>query len=212
MTRVMIADDHKLLRAGLAMLVSEIENCEVIAEVDDGIEVLEVAHLLKPDLILLDIHMPRMNGLECLAHLHEQLPEIQVLILSMHANEEHVMRALALGAQGYLLKDASPGELELAIRSVANGNVWLSAAVSSQVLKQYGERNVPADHDDPLTPRQTQILKRLAEGASTKEIAFELQLSIKTVETHRGQIMERLDLHDIPALVRYAIRNGLVTL
>ncbi|WP_300438290.1 response regulator transcription factor [Zoogloea sp.] len=211
--RILIADDHKLVRAGLAMLIEEIPGYEVIAQADDGVSALESAIGLKPDVILVDINMPRMSGLECLAKLREQVPEIHVLMLSMYANEEHVIRSLNLGARGYLLKDATPSELELAIRTVADGNLWLSAAVSTQVLKRYGTRGQPAgEKDDVLTARQQQILQRLAEGASIKEIAFELSVSIKTVETHKAQIMERLGLHDIPALVRYAIRNGIVAL
>lgn len=211
--RILIADDHKLVRAGLAMLIEEIPGYEVIAQADDGVSALESAIGLKPDVILVDINMPRMSGLECLAKLREQVPEIHVLMLSMYANEEHVIRSLNLGARGYLLKDATPSELELAIRTVADGNLWLSAAVSTQVLKRYGTRGQPAsEKEDVLTARQQQILKRLAEGASIKEIAFELGVSIKTVETHKAQIMERLGLHDIPALVRYAIRNGIVAL
>ncbi len=211
--RILIADDHKLVRAGLAMLIGEIPGYEVIAQADDGVSALESAIGLKPDVVLVDINMPRMSGLECLAKLREQAPEIHVLMLSMYANEEHVIRALNLGARGYLLKDATPSELELAIRTVADGNLWLSAAVSTQVLKRYGTRGQPAsEKEDVLTARQQQILQRLAEGASIKEIAFELGVSIKTVETHKAQIMERLGLHDIPALVRYAIRNGIVAL
>lgn len=211
--RILIADDHKLVRAGLAMLIEEIPGYEVIAQADDGVSALESAIRLKPDVILVDINMPRMSGLECLAKLREQVPEIHVLMLSMYANEEHVIRSLNLGARGYLLKDATPSELELAIRTVADGNLWLSAAVSTQVLKRYGTRGQPAsEKEDVLTARQQQILQRLAEGASIKEIAFELGVSIKTVETHKAQIMERLGLHDIPALVRYAIRNGIVAL
>lgn len=211
--RILIADDHKLVRAGLAMLIGEIPGYEVIAQADDGVSALESAIGLKPDVVLVDINMPRMSGLECLAKLREQAPEIHVLMLSMYANEEHVIRALNLGARGYLLKDATPSELELAIRTVADGNLWLSAAVSTQVLKRYGMRGQPAgEKDDVLTARQQQILQRLAERASIKEIAFELGVSIKTVETHKAQIMERLGLHDIPALVRYAIRNGIVAL
>lgn len=211
--RILIADDHKLVRAGLAMLIGEIPGYEVIAQADDGVSALESAIGLKPDVVLVDINMPRMSGLECLAKLREQAPEIHVLMLSMYANEEHVIRALNLGARGYLLKDATPSELELAIRTVADGNLWLSAAVSTQVLKRYGTRGQPAsEKEDVLTARQQQILQRLAERASIKEIAFELGVSIKTVETHKAQIMERLGLHDIPALVRYAIRNGIVAL
>ena len=124
---ILIADDHKLVRAGLAMLIGEIPGYEVIAQADDGVSALESAIGLKPDVVLVDINMPRMSGLECLAKLREQAPEIHVLMLSMYANEEHVIRALNLGARGYLLKDATPSELELAIRTVADGNLWLSA-------------------------------------------------------------------------------------
>lgn len=210
--RILIADDHKLVRAGLAMLIGDIPGHEVIAQADDGCTALELATQLAPDLVLLDINMPGMSGLECLARLRTLLPDTHVLMLSIHANEEHVIRAMNLGARGYLLKDASPSELELAIRTVADGNLWLSAAVSTQVLTRYNQQSQPPSAEGPLTPRQQQILQRLAEGATAKEIAYELNLSIKTIETHRAQIMDRLDLHDLPALVRYAIRAGLVAL
>lgn len=210
--RILIADDHKLVRAGLAMLIADIPGHEVIAQADDGNSALEAATRLAPDLVLLDINMPGMSGLECLARLRTLLPDTHVLMLSMYANEEHVIRAMNLGARGYLLKDATPSELELAIRTVADGNLWLSAAVSAQVLNRYGQPPQTPIGEAALTPRQQQILQRLADGATVKEIAYELNLSIKTIETHRAQIMERLDLRDLPALVRYAIRNGIVAL
>ncbi|TCJ17186.1 response regulator transcription factor [Parasulfuritortus cantonensis] len=207
---IAIADDHKLVRAGLAMLIREIPGYEVVAEAGDGQEALEQALALRPDLILLDIQMPRLSGLDCLARLRAALPDTKVLMLSMHANEEHVRRALELGALGYLLKDATPTELELALRTVLSGNVWLSAVISPHVL---GKAAAPAaGREAELTPRQQVVLKRLAEGASVKEIAYELDLSVKTVETYRAQIMERLGLGDLPALVRYAIRNGITQL
>ncbi|HJV24187.1 MAG TPA: response regulator transcription factor [Aromatoleum sp.] len=209
--RVQIADDHQLLAAGLAMLIGEIEGYEVVASARNGIEALEQAGRLKPDLVIMDIQMPGLSGLDCLARIREELPDTRVLMLSMHANSEHVARALSLGAHGYLLKDAAPAELELAVRTVANGNVWLSAAVSSATQGRAGQP--PAEGVETLlTPRQQEVLKRLAEGASVKEIAFELDLSAKTVETYRAQIMERLKLHDLPSLVRYAIRTGLISL
>ncbi|MFH1871084.1 MAG: response regulator transcription factor [Pseudomonadota bacterium] len=208
--RVALADDHPLVRAGLVMLIADIGGFEVVAEASDGFEALEQAKALRPDLILMDIHMPRLSGLECLAQLVESLPEIKVLMLSMHANAEHVLRALELGARGYLVKGANPAELELALKTVGSGAVWLSAEVSNVIVGAHAQRSPKQDPEQRLTPRQQAVLKRLAEGASTKEIAFELSLSVKTVETHRVQIMERLDLHDIPALVRYAIRTGVI--
>ena len=209
--RILIADDHKLVRAGLAMLIEEIPGYEVIAQADDGVSALESAIGLKPDVVLVDINMPRMSGLECLAKLREQVPEIHVLMLSMYANEEHVIRALNLGARGYLLKDATPSELELAIRTVADGNLWLSAAVSTQVLKRYGTRGQPAsEKEDVLTARQQQILQRLAEGASIKEIAFELGVSIKTVETHVSSVLRKLQLSNRHQLTKWATDRHLI--
>jgi DNA-binding NarL/FixJ family response regulator len=209
--RVQIADDHQLLSAGLAMLIGEIDGYEVVASARNGIEAMEQALRLKPDLVIMDIQMPGLSGLDCLERIKAELPDTRVLMLSMHANGEHVARALGLGAHGYLLKDAAPAELELAVKTVVNGNVWLSAAVSSATQSRPGQ--LPAEGAESLlTPRQREVLKRLAEGASVKEIAFELDLSAKTVETHRAQIMERLKLHDVPSLVRYAIRTGVISL
>ncbi len=210
--RIMVADDHKLVRAGLIMLVAEIPGYEVVAEASDGLDVLEKVESLRPDVILMDIQMPGLSGLDCLARLRVSHPEIKVLMLSMHANEEHVRRALDQGALGYLLKDATPTELELALRTVMSGNTWLSAIISPHVLGQEAKPKAGRDEGDSLTPRQLVVLKRLAEGASVKEIAFELDLSVKTVETYRAQIMERLGLSDLPALVRYAIRAGITNL
>jgi DNA-binding NarL/FixJ family response regulator len=210
--RIQIADDHQLVTAGLAMLIAEIPGYEVVAKASDGLEAFEQACSLQPDLVIMDIHMPRLSGLDCLARLKAALPDIKVLMLSMHASEELVTRCLDLGALGYLLKDAAPAELELAVKSVINGNVWLSAAVSPQSLGKHAQSVRDRGADGGLTERQEQVLKRLAEGASVKEIAFELDLSVKTVGTYRTQIMDRLDLHDIPALVRYAIRKGVIAL
>lgn len=209
---VLLADDHRLVRAGLASLISEIPGYEVVAEANDGIEALELAPVLRPALIIMDVHMPRLSGLDCLPQVSGVLPEARVLMLSMHSNEEHVMRALELGALGYLLKDAAPTELELAVKTVVSGNIWLSSTISPQVLGRYALRNRDHAPDEALTPRQQLVLKRLAEGSSVKQIAFELELSVKTIETYRTQIMQRLGLYDLPALVRYAIRNGIVAL
>jgi DNA-binding NarL/FixJ family response regulator len=206
---VALADDHQLVRAGLANLIADIEGFCVVGEASDGLETLDMVRALEPDLLLMDIHMPRLSGLDCLAQLSATLPGIKVLMLSMHANDEYVLRALELGARGYILKGADPADLELALKTVSSGAVWLSSEVSSLVVgKQAASTGLRPEN--PLTPRQQTILKRLVEGASIKEIAFELELSVKTVETHRAQIMERLELQDLPALVRYAIRNGII--
>lgn len=209
--RVLIADDHKLVRAGLAMLIAEIPGYEVVGEAGDGVDALSQAKALQPDVILLDIQMPGLSGLDCLAQIKASPMGCRVLMLSMHANEEHVRQAFELGAMGYLLKDATPNELELAFKTVLSGNIWLSAMLTPQLVGGASAKN---DHDQnsELTPRQQVVLKRLAEGASVKTIAYELELSVKTIETYRAQIMERLGLNDVPALVRYAIRQGIIQL
>ncbi len=207
--RIVIADDHKLVRAGLVMLISDMQGYEVVAEAGDGQEALEMAQSLRPDLVLLDIQMPRLSGLDCLAQIRKCQPDAKVLMLSMHANAEHVRRSLELGAQGYLLKDATITELELALKTVLSGNIWLSAMISPYILAKSAESG---EQEVGLSPRQQIVLKRMAEGTSVKEIAYELDLSVKTVETYRAQIMERLRLSDLPALVRYAIRHGITQL
>jgi DNA-binding NarL/FixJ family response regulator len=212
MIRVLLADDHSLVRAGIRSLLGAMAEVEVIAEAASGEEALELAAREKPDVVLMDIAMKGITGLEAAARLRERHPAIRVVILSMHSGEEYVLQALRAGAAGYLLKDAATGELELALRSVMRGESWLSPAVSRQVVEGYVQRVGAGDGagDDPLTPRQREVLKRVAEGRSTKEIAFDLGLSVKTVETHRAQIMERLGIRDVAGLVRYAMRSGLV--
>ncbi|MDQ5942995.1 MAG: hypothetical protein QG572_1811 [Pseudomonadota bacterium] len=218
--RIVIADDHRLVRAGLCMLLAEMPGIVVLAEAADGREALAACDASEPDLVLMDIAMPNMGGLEALRELRDRHPATRVLMLSMLASEEHVLQALRLGAAGYLLKDAAPAELELAIGAVMRGETWLSSAISRPVVDGYMERvsSHPGkggkEHgpglSNVLTPRQQEVLRLLAEGRSTKEIAFQLELSIKTIETHRAQIMERLDVHDLAGLVRYAVRNGII--
>jgi DNA-binding NarL/FixJ family response regulator len=209
--RVLLADDHSLLRAGLRALLSGFEGVEVVGEAGDGREALQLLKQLAPDVLMTDIAMPGLNGLEAAARVAQDFPEIRVLILSMHATEEYVLRALRAGAAGYLLKEADPTELELALRAVARGETYLTPSVSKHVITDYlmrlGDQSTSADL---LTPRQREILQLIAEGHSTKEIASLLHLSIKTVETHRAQLMERLDIRDVAGLVRYSIRIGLV--
>jgi DNA-binding NarL/FixJ family response regulator len=208
--RVLLVDDHALVRAGMRSLLQDLPDVEVVAEAGDGAEALAIAERERPDVVLMDIAMKGMNGLEAAARLRERLPGVKVIILSMHTSEEYVLLALRAGAAAYLIKDSATSELELALKCVMRGETYLSPAISRQVVDGYVQRVGAGAGPDPLTPRQREVLKRIAEGRSTKEIAFELNLSIKTVETHRAQIMERLGIRDVAGLVRYAMRAGLV--
>ena len=209
--RVILADDHTLVRAGLRSLVEQLKEVTVIAEAKDGHEVLALAAEHHPDVVLMDLSMPGMNGLEAALRLKKDEPQIKIIVLSMHASEEYVLQALRAGASGYLVKDSAPLELALALQAVARGETYLSPPISRQVVDSYMQR--VGQVDDPLavlTGRQREILQLIAEGSSTKDIARKLNLSVKTVETHRAQLMERLDIHEVAGLVRFAIRHGLV--
>jgi DNA-binding NarL/FixJ family response regulator len=209
--RILIADDHALVRAGIRALVQTIPGIEVIAEAADGRDALGLMKVHQPDLVLMDISMPGLNGLEAAARATKDFPNVRVLILSAHSDEEHVCQALRAGAVGYLLKDAGTAELELALNAVARGETYLSPAVSKHVIADYVRRTGgEAGSLELLTPRQREVLQLIAEGHTTKEIARTLHLSHKTVETHRMQLMDRLDIHDVAGLVRYAIRVRLV--
>lgn len=207
--RVLLADDHALVRAGLRSLLDRVSDIEVVGEAADGHEAVALARTMTPDVMLMDIAMPGLNGLEAAARIRDELPDVRIILLSMHANEEYVMRALKIGVSGYLLKDAAAPELVIAIRTVMGGGTHLSPGVSSVLVEDYARRIGGGSRG--LTPRQLDILRRIAEGASTKETAFALGISVKTVESHRSHIMKRLDLHDVASLVRYAIRAGLVS-
>ena len=185
---------------------------EVVAEAESGHEALRMVQEHKPDVILLDIAMPGLNGLQVAARLAEEFPRVRVLILSMYLNEEYVWQALRAGASGYLLKDSGDSELEIAIRAVARGETYLSPPVSKRVISDYMLRagSEPSSLER-LTPRQREVLQLIAEGHSTKEIAFMLKVSVKTVESHRMELMDRLNIHDVAGLVRYAIRVRLVS-
>ncbi len=210
MIRVLLADDHSLVRAGIRSLLGAMAEVQVVGEAASGEEALELAAQQQPDVVLMDIAMKGITGLEAAARMRETQPAVRVVILSMHSGEEYVLQALRAGAAGYLLKDAATGELELALRSVMRGESWLSPAVSRQVVEGYVQRSGAEAAPDVLTARQREVLRLVAGGKSTKEIAFFLNLSVKTVETHRAQIMERLGIRDVPGLVRYALRTGLV--
>jgi DNA-binding NarL/FixJ family response regulator len=210
--RVLLADDHTLLRAGIRGLLERLQGVEVVGEAGDGHEALRLAESLQPDVVLLDVTMPGLNGLEVSGRLAALDASIRVLILSMHTSEEYVLRALRAGCAGYLLKDSAVSELEVAVRAVARGETYLSPAVSKRVVDEYVSRTGgAADPLDALTPRQREILQLAAEGHSSKQIAQRLGLSTRTVEAHRAQLMDRLDLHDVAGLVRFAVRVGLVT-
>lgn len=210
--RVLLADDHRLMRAGLRALLKSLELVQVVAEAGDGHEAIQLAEQHQPDIVIMDIGMPELNGLEATARMVKLTPAPRIIILSMHANEEYVRRALQAGAVGYLLKGAEPAELELAIKAVMRGETYLAPAVSKQVVQSYlhpvGMKTSPLQE---LTPRQREVLQMVAEGHSTKDIAQKLNLSAKTVDTHRTELMQRLDIHDIAGLVRYAIRIGLIS-
>jgi DNA-binding NarL/FixJ family response regulator len=210
-TRLLLADDHALVRAGLRSLLEKMTGVEVVAEASDGREALELIKKKLPNLVLMDIAMPGLNGLEALARTTKEFTAMKVIILSMHANEEYALQALRAGACGYLLKDGAVAELELALRVVARGETYLSPRISKRVIDGYlerlGNQSAPGGL---LTARQREILQLIAEGQSTKEIAFLLGVSVKTVEAHRAQLMLRLGIHDVAGLVRYAMRVGLV--
>lgn len=216
--RVMLADDHTLVRAGIHALLESMTGIQVVAEASDGHEALALIRTHQPDVVLMDIAMPDLNGLEATGRVVQEFPRVSVLILSMYTNEEYVMQALHAGAAGYLLKTGVTTELELAVRAVARGETYLSPAISKQVIADYlrrvrsnEDRLTPASSPyQLLTPRQREILQLIAEGHTTKEIAQRLQVSVKTAETHRTQLMQRLDIHDVAGLVRYAMRIGLL--
>ncbi len=210
--RVLLADDHTLVRAGLRKLLESIPDVAVVGEAADGLALLALAEQLQPHLVLMDIAMPGLNGLEATARLAKAWPAIRVLILSMHQNEEYVRQALRNGAAAYLLKDCAPLELELALKAVLRGETYLSPAVSKGVVRDYVQRLRGEEKPGAqLTPRQREVLQLIAEGKSTKEIARRLDVSVKTVESHRSQLMKQLDIHEVAGLVRYAMHMGLVT-
>lgn len=209
--RIIIADDHGLVRAGLRSLVKEMAGIEVVAEAADGREVLRLVAIHHPHIVLMDILMPELNGLDATARLTASAPDTRVIMVSMHSTADYVLQALRSGAVGYVLKDSGSTELEQAIRAVARGEMYLSAAVSKHVVAGFLHGTTStAEAGQHLTLRQREVLQLIAEGNSTKEIARKLGIGTKTVETHRMQLMNTLDIHDVAGLVRFAIRTGLI--
>ena len=206
---MLLADDHNLVRAGLRVLLDGLPGVEVVAEARDGQEAVRLTLALKPSIALLDISMPVMTGLAALREIRASLPTTRVILLSMYDNREYVTEAIQSGAAGYLIKDAAVGELAQAIAAVQRGDTYLSPSVSRRLAEAFVQQ---AESSKPglLTARQTEVLCLVARGQSSKEIARDLGLSIKTVETHRTQIMDRLDIRELAGLVRYAIRNSLI--
>ncbi|HVZ75292.1 MAG TPA: response regulator transcription factor [Polyangia bacterium] len=215
--RVVLADDHTLVRAGIRALVSGVPGAQIVGEAGDGHAALALILEQRPDVALVDVSMPGLNGLDLAARLTRELPATRMVILSMHSSPAHVAQALRAGVRGYMLKDAATEELPVMLGAVMRGEVYLSPAISKHVVDGFLGRDGAPDGrsgeraDDGLTPRQREILQLVAEGKSSKEVAQLLNLSVKTVEAHRGQIMERLEIHDLAGLVRYAIRTGLVS-
>ncbi|MBC7471636.1 MAG: response regulator transcription factor [Ramlibacter sp.] len=203
--RVVLADDHELVRSAIVALLSFVEGVEVIAEACNGDELVSVVEHLQPDLVMTDITMPGMDGLAAVAHIHRRWPQVRLVVLSMHDTVDFVKRAVASGACGYLMKNAPSSELHQAIRSVMASGSYFSPSIAQQLLRP-SEPTVA----DQLTQRQIEVLSRIARGRSSKEIAFELGLSSKTVDVHRARIMQRLELRDVASMTRYAVRNGLV--
>ena len=211
--RVLLADDHKLFRAGIRSLLQTLNDIEVVAEAGDGREALRLAAAHRPDVVLMDIMMPNLNGLDAAARIAHAYPHTRVIMLSMSADEDSVLKTLRAGAVGYLVKTADPAELELAIRAAMRGEKFLSSAVSEHVVSVCLNRlDKERTSLERLTPRQREVLQLVAESHTTKDIAKRLEISTKTAEAYRGELMRALDIHDIASLTRYAIRTGLVSL
>ena len=209
---VVLADDHTLVSAGIRALLEKLPEVTVLAEASDGREVIELVKQHAPTTVLMDIAMPGLNGLEAAARMVKECPQVRVLILSMHQNEEYVWRALKAGAVGYLLKKAATTELQTALQRVAHGEIYLSREISTRLLKKFPLAGI-ADRKSPLeqlTSRQREVLQLIAEGQNTKQIADILKVSPKTVEYHRMKLMECLNVRDIPGLVRFALHTGLL--
>ncbi len=211
---LLIADDHRLFRVGLRHLLEKTANIRVVAETTNGAETVIAAHKLKPDIVLMDISMPELNGIEATRRIVSECPGVRIIVLSMHSDTRFVTESLKAGAQGYLLKDSALEEVLLAVRAVSEGSVYLSSRISKSVIRDYVAiaKSAPGSAFSALSVREREVLQLLAEGKSTKETAARLHVSVKTIETHRKQIMDKLGIHSVAELTKYAIREGLTPL
>ena len=211
--RVLLAEDHTIVRKGLRSLLDDEADIQVIGEAEDGRQAVEEVERLLPDVVLMDITMPGLNGLEAARRIKKRFPEVKVLVLTMHANEEYIFQVLRAGASGYLVKQAAPAELVWAIQAIHRGDSFLSPSISRKVIEDYtrrAEATEVRDSFDRLTGREREILQLIAEGHTNREIAELLHLSAKTVETHRAHLMGKLDIHNVAELTQYAIRRGVI--
>lgn len=212
--RVLLADDHTILRDGIRALLEDQADMEVVGEAEDGLATVKMVAKLKPDIVVMDIAMPLLNGLEATRQIQRDFPQVKVLILTMHENEEYIRQVLAAGALGYVLKDAAARDLLGAIRTVNQGEAVLSPAITRLVIEDYlrwGDIR-PEDKSNVLTPREREVLQLIAEGYTNKEIAEILSLSVKTIQSHRTNLMSKLDLHDRGELIKYAIQKKIIDL
>ena len=206
--QVVLADDHALVRAGIRALLERIDSVEVVGEVGDGQQALDMIAELKPDVVLLDLTMPGLSGFEVLKETAEKFPTVNMIVLSVHDSEEYAFHALRSGAAGYLPKSAASVELEVALKRVASGEQYVSPSIAPETTLEFSQEQT--ETPTGLTPRQLEVLTLIANGSSTRDTARALNIAVKTVETHRAQLMERLNIHDVAGLVRYAIKKGLV--
>jgi len=212
--RIVIAEDHTILREGLRSLLSSNPNFEIVGEAGDGREAIRCAEKFKPDLILTDLSMPRMNGMEAIKEIKRGSPASRVLVLTVHRTEEYILAAFRAGADGYILKDSTHSELIMAVKKVLSGKPYISPEITDKVIEGYleGKKTLKSRTSwETLTQREREILKLIAEGYRNKQIADDLCISVKTVEKHRANLMEKLDLHSIQALTAFAIEKGVVS-
>ena len=212
--RIVIAEDHTILREGLRALFSSSSNYEVVGEAEDGREAIRCVEKIKPDLILTDLSMPRMNGMEAIREIKKRSPDTKVVVLTVHRAEEYILATLAAGAEGYVLKDSTHSELMVAVKNVLSGKHYISPGISEKVIEGYLEGKKSLKTHTPwetLTQREREILKLIAEGYRNKEIANDLCISVKTVEKHRANLMEKLNLHSASALTAYSMEKGLIS-
>jgi DNA-binding NarL/FixJ family response regulator len=212
--RVLIADDHPLIRSGLRALLEREGEFQVVGEASDGYEAIELATHLKPDVAMLDVGMPRLNGIDAAQHISERLPKVRIVVVSMHSDEAYVLRALKSGARGYLLKASSETDILAGIRAVAAGHAYFSPKITKLLVEEYVNemrRRGAEDSYDLLSIREKEILQLLVEGKANREIAEMLHISVSTVETHRNNVFQKLGIHNLPELILYAVRKGLVS-